>query len=183
MPIVQRSVLGAMALAGAVLACASPAAAPTFTILITAKQNSFQSGSELKVNVLLTNISDHPIELLVDKRGAAELEGYTIEVRDMAGHLQRTSRYYWSFWRMGGSKLRAPKGTEGDYSDNRHDGLVPGSLGYVNPQPGKTNEAWFDVNKLYAPLPPGRYTIQVQKVDEESKTTVVSNTITVSITK
>jgi hypothetical protein len=182
MLIFLRSLLLAVVLAGTFFACAAQETAPTFTILITTKPGTFKSGSELRVNVLLTNISDHPIELYVDKRGAAELEGYLIEVRDIQGRLQRTSRYYWSLGRRGGSRLRVPKGSEHDYSDGEEEGLAPGSFGYVNPYPGKTNDAWFDVSKVYGPLPPGKYTIQVQRTDEESKVVVKSNMITVNIT-
>jgi hypothetical protein len=183
MSIFQRSLLLVLTFAGTCSTCLAQEAAPTFTVLITAKQSTVQSGSELSVSALLTNISGHPIVVLMDGGRAAELEGYLIEVRDSQGRIQRTSRYYWSIGRIGGSKLRAPKGSDQDYSDNQYEALRPGSFGYINPYPGKTNESWFDVNKLYAPLAPGKYTIQVQRTDEESKTVVKSNVITVTIIK
>jgi hypothetical protein len=83
--------------------------------------------------------------------------------------------------RMG--RAVAPKGSEQDYSDGRYEGSGEGSGGRVNPQPGEAKESWFDLNKLYAPLAPGKYTIQVQRTDEESKTVVKSNVITVTVTK
>jgi len=179
----ERPLVLALALAGVCLICAAQEAAPTFSLLISTKQSAVQIGSELKVNIVLTNITDHPIWVGVEKTREAELEGYAIEVRDERGRLQRTSHYYWSLGRIGRSKLRVPKGSEQDYSDNHYDGLRPGSFANLNPDPGKTNEAWFDVSTLYAPLAPGRYTIQVQRTDEESKTEVKSNIITVNITK
>ena len=39
----------------------------------------------------------------------------------------------------------------------------------------------IDLNKLYD-LQPGKYTIQVERLDEDGKTVVKSNTITVNVT-
>lgn len=130
---------------------------------------------------MLTNTSSHQIWIYVDKNRAAELEGYLIEVRDSQGQLQHTSHYYWSLAQDGAAK--APKGSEGDYSDNRREGPDSGSGGKVNPEPNGSNESRFDVNKLYAPLAPGKYTIQVQRTDEETKTEVKSNVITIDMYK
>ncbi len=78
---------------------------------------------------------------------------------------------------------RAPEGSERDYSDNRRE--VPGtfSFGYRNPGPGETDETSFDVNKLYAPLAPGKYTIQVERTDEETNLVVKSNILAVEVTE
>jgi len=94
MPVFRRSLPLVLALGCIGLIRAAQEAAPTFTILITAKQDVAQSASELRVSVLLTNTSDHPINVYMDKRRAAELSGYLIDVRDSQGRIPRTSRYY-----------------------------------------------------------------------------------------
>jgi hypothetical protein len=183
MAVFHRWLLVAVAFVSMSLSCAAQETAARFTILISTAQGTAQAGSEIRVNVLLTNTSDHPIWVYVEKGAAAELEGYSIEVRDSQGRLQRTSRYYWSIGRRGGSTMRVPAGSEQDYSDNHYAASGEGSGGYVNPHPGETKQAWFDVNKLYAPLAPGKYTVQVQRTDEERKAVVKSNVITLTVTK
>lgn len=181
MLVFHRCFLVALALTSMSLISTAQEPAATFTILISAKQSTAQTGSEIKVNVSLKNISDHPIWVYVDKGAAAEMEGYSVEVRDSQGRLQRTSRYYWSIGRFIRGKV--PKGSEHDYPDNQYDGPSVGGGGKVNPDPGETKASWFDVNKLYAPLKPGEYTVQVQRIDEETKTTVKSNVLTLTVTK
>jgi hypothetical protein len=170
-----------LALAAAQFHCAAQESTPRFTITIGTKQSTAQSGSEIRVNVSLRNISDHPIWIYRDTGLSAEMEGYSVEVRDVEGRLQRTSRYYWSIGRFSGGKV--PPGSEQDYSDNQYDGPGFRSGGRVNPDPAETRESWFDVNKLYIPLLPGKYTVQVQRIDDETKTVVKSNILTLTVTK
>jgi hypothetical protein len=186
MPAFYRSLLLPMAIAG--ICCARPPqeAAPPFTITISAKQGVVQAGSEIAFTVSLKNVSDHQIAIYVENRRAAELEGYLIEVRDAEGRIQRTSHYYWSLGRFGGGMrppALVPRGSEQDYSDNRADGPDEGSGANAGLWPGRSNEARFDLNKLYAPLQPGKYTVQVQRIDPESKAAVKSNVVTLEVIK
>ena len=185
MSVFYRSMRFALALAGICLTCSAQEAKAAFTIVIAAKQATVQAGSEIRVSALLTNVSDHVIWVYVDKGRAAELESYLVEVRDSQGRIQRTSRYYWSLGRLGSGRAPAwvPDGSAQDYSDGRYEGSDEGGGGNVNLLPGETNEAFVDVNKLYAPLQPGTYSIQVQRIDKESKIAVKSNVLTLTVTK
>jgi hypothetical protein len=175
----------ALALAAICLASRAQEATATFTVALAAKQTTVHAGSEIRLSALLTNVSNHVIWVDVDKYRAAELEGYLVEVRDGQGRIQRTSRYYWSLGQLGGGRVPpwVPSGTEQDYSGGPYEGSGEGSWLRINLQPGETNEALVDVGKLYAPLEPGKYSVQVQRVDKESKVAVKSNVVTLEVTK
>jgi len=171
----------ALALTGIAFLCAAQPAEPTFKVVISSELATVRTGAELTVKVVLTNTSDHRITVLTDRGMATELSDYRIQVRDSQGRIQRTSRYYWSVGQSG--MARVPEGSERDYSDNRREG--PGAFDFwrPNPAPGETVETSFDVNKLYAKLPPGKYTIQVERIDEETKAVVKSNILNIDVTE
>jgi hypothetical protein len=148
---------------------------PAFSLSITAPRDSVESGSEIRVKVVLTNTSSNEIHVPADKSRAAELAGYSFEVRDGENKTPLITRYYWV---VSGGK--APK--EAIAPDDGKEFVVLGGWGEANVKPGKTTEDTADVSKLYDLRKPGKYAIHAERTDGISKTVVKSNTIVVTVT-
>jgi hypothetical protein len=126
-----------------------------FTLVISAPHYSLAKGSEFKLKVRLENCSGH--QMTVD---SAETR-YDIQVFDSRG-------------------LPAPL-TDAGRTFRKY--LGSGHATFVRLKPGEIlRESFNDVSKLYDLSPPGEYTIQVSRFDEQTKTWVKSNTITVTVT-
>lgn len=136
-----------------------------FTIEISAQQNT-HVGAPLQLHVKITNASKKNIILSQDMTKKAEFFN-TIYVRDAGGiELVKTDRH--RAFRMEPLSTAQPTGfTFNDFA--------------VQLQPGEAIQDETDIRTLYEIDQPGKYTIQVQRVDNETKTTVKSNTITVTI--
>jgi hypothetical protein len=143
-----------------VLARGSEAA---FSITISTPQAVVKGGTEVKVNILLKNTSGH--ELAVAKALGevhGEISGYRVDVWDSNGRRLRRTKY--------GATV------EGDT-----DVLGPFSLRTKILQPDTTLNDSLIISKLYDLSKPGKYTIQVYRVDHENKSVVKSNLIKLTV--
>jgi hypothetical protein len=140
---------------------------PAFTIRITTGSTIFQSGGEIRLQILLTNNSSHDIEAT---RGHGDVlgeeAGYRIHVLDAEGKPAPET-----------SLLRVMNGE--DYGPPLYT-----KTGFAIPlAPGKTLSDGMIVNKFYDLRKPGTYTIQVERyIDWQTKDVAYSNSITVTVT-
>lgn len=123
----------------------------TISLAISPLQQVIKAGSDLSVPIYTINMSDH--EILFD------CGMYSVKVYDSQGNLLP--------W-IGGPETRRiqEKGIGRSCSIPAY-ATVAGQLSHVN--------------KLYDLITPGKYTIQASKFDEESKTLVKSNIITMTV--
>jgi hypothetical protein len=132
-------------------------ASPPFLLTISAINPSVKVGAVVWIKVAMKNKSQHDISVYVAN---AEDQGgwvYTVDVRDDRGRTPVQTEYARSIGAMG-------------------------SGGRVPLHAAETRTDLVNVSKLYDLNEPGRYTIQFQRFDEETKTFVSSNKITVTVT-
>jgi hypothetical protein len=135
---------------------------PTFSVSISAAQDVVKAGSAVMVNIVLTNTSDHKIGFpWIRGSGGRNFE---LNVRDSKGNPAQ------------------PVPRSGVDKNGRHYArFVTGSVGVVYLEPGQAKKDEFDACDFYILTRPGKYTIQVQRTDDESNSVVKSNPITVTI--
>jgi len=151
-----------------VLAQTTPKSTKTpFSVTISATQTVMKAGAEVRINVVLTNISDREIYINVSG-GPGELD-YTVSVLDRSGHEAPETKY-----------LRALRGEDASDPGETTTLVVARSFGLRDVKPGETFRSSIDLGKLYD-LQPGKYTIQLERIEEETHPVVKSNTITVTV--
>lgn len=152
----------------------SRATDPTFSITISTSRPIAQLGSEVRVSILLKNISSHPIDIERSPRTDLGEQSYEVEVRDERGNKLPETKYY-----------RVTRGKEKDDSP-RPDGkfsppkYIGGSFLSKTVEPGETFPDGMILNKLIDIVAPGKYRITVRRFDEATKSYVSSNTITLT---
>lgn len=138
-----------------------------YSITIAAPQNPVKAGSEVAVDIVVTNTSDH--EIVVSRSNAekrAELSGYTVEVWDQKQRLTPESEY--------GLELKGQGTPAGPVVTVNSDLLF-------TVQPGKQLKDTLIVSKLRDMSRPGTYTVQVQLSRPETGILAKSNKITVTV--
>lgn len=154
----------------------SRAADPTISITISTRRPVVQLGSELRINIVLKNISSHPIEFWRSPSEERGEQSHEVEVRDEQGNKMPETTYYRVV--RGKTKDEAPR-PDGKFS--------PMNLGGSNlsktVEPGGTFSDGMILNKLIDMVAPGKYTITVRRFDEATKSYVSSNTITLTVTQ
>jgi hypothetical protein len=124
---------------------------PSFSLTVSLPHSVVKSGSDMEVDVTMTNISHKDIE--VSKVVGTAEANYEIEVTDSEGKPAAPTRYE----RM----LRGePPATD-------HHSVIISSL-----KPGQTMQEFFYANQLFDMDKPGKYTIQVSTTVYVGKTAV-----------
>ncbi len=144
-------------LVAAALAQRASAAQPPFSIVISTPRDTVKAGSNVDVEVTVTNTSDHDI-----KYRRLNWPHVKQDVRDSKGRPAPETPY--------GRELHA-----GHVGPTRNP--LRGAL-----EPGKTNRVRYPLTMIYDLSQPGTYTVQEEQEDPETKTFVKSNTITVTVT-
>jgi hypothetical protein len=135
---------------------------PSFSIVIRASQDVVKIGSPVSVEVTKTNQSNHEI----NNSKVRSFNGpYEIEIKDEQGNLRPETE--------SSHESKKSKGAD----QNRTFSAVFGSL-----KPGESERDRIDVDRYYEIKIPGKYTIQLHQFDNETKMTVKSNTVTVTVT-
>ncbi len=131
---------------------------PSFSLTIGAKEAAVKAGLPIWVDVMMENKTDHDLRVYRALSGDMDQGGwvYVVDVRDDKGAAPPRTQYARSIG-------------------------AGGSGGYLPLDPGKTLTDRVSVSKLYDLSRPGKYAIQFRRVDEESKTFVKSNKITVTV--
>lgn len=129
-----------------------------FALTISGAKSSVKAGSAVWVRAILENKSDHDLSVYKAISDDMDQGGwvYQVDIRDGKGEEPRQTEFARSVG-------------------------AGGSGGYIPLPPGKALTDRVNVSKLYDLSRPGRYTIQFQRVDMESKTFVTSNKITVTV--
>lgn len=136
-----------------------------FVIEIKTAESSFKSGAEIKLQISLTNTSDHDIVATKGKGdAAAEDAGYMVEAWDTEGnHPPETTL------------LRALTGKEESSQP-----IISSSV-LVPLSPGQSVTNGMIANKFYYLSKAGKYRIQVQRRDPLSGITIKSNVISITV--
>ena len=123
--------------------------------------------------VTLTNSSSHNIRVW-SHNDSDDDRGYRVNVRDDTGAFAPdTKRGIARNGRGDISSLTAEELT-------RYGTVVSGACGVL--KSGTSLSYFVTATRLYGLSKPGKYTVQLECLDEESKTYVKSNTVTVTIT-
>jgi dipeptidyl aminopeptidase/acylaminoacyl peptidase len=131
----------------------------SFQIEISAASDEVQVGGDARIVIALNNTSDREI-LFAHHPGTNNPEfSYRIEVRNAAGHEVEETPY--------AREARTRQQTEGR------------SVDYV--QPGMSSVQTAHLARLVNLTRPGRYTVQVSRVDPATKAVVESNEITLNV--
>ncbi|MCU1240459.1 MAG: hypothetical protein JWO71_1185 [Candidatus Acidoferrum typicum] len=138
---------------------------PAITITISSDRMDISPGSPLPVEITLLNTSNHDVVVGQDLSRKGEFV-YTIKVKEDTGSEASKTDYH-----------RAHRG-----EPTKKPILINESLFQVTVQPGKTLKDDVDISTLYDLTQPGKYTVQVERVDPISKTVVKSNSIIVTVT-
>jgi hypothetical protein len=139
---------------------------PVFSITVADPAQPIHLGSPINVTVTVTNISGKEIYLASDKGPNAKYKDFSY-LLEKAGHEVETTLFH---RRMSG-RLRP---------DDPADPLGSSSIVVPHP-PGPIFAMTIDLTRLYEINQPGEYTLIVSRFDEDSKTIIHSNTLTINI--
>jgi hypothetical protein len=140
--------------------CAGQSPQPRFLITISTPQAVVRSGGEVKVKIALKNISDHEISV---SRSIGEDQG------ELHNDILVTDEH--------AKLLTKKKATTSDPNF-----VIVDSTIFVRLRPGDVFKDGIIVSNSHDVTKPGKYTIQVERLDDESKILVKSNTIIVTVT-
>jgi len=139
-----------------------------YAIAIDAARTEAKVNSGQEVRILLTNLTDKDLILDVDNGSRGESD-YTIQVLDKDGQEPPRTRYH-----------RAVRGEDSSDPNTNTVLVFMRSSGLRAVKPGKALEEKIDLNELYV-LKPGKYSVQVERLDSDGKTHMKSNKITVTV--
>ena len=168
MEIWRRFFLSAMILVPTMALAQSQQPGPqaAFSIAISAPQTVVKSGSDVTVNIALTNASGDKINVGQDVSRKGEFH-YQFDIRDGKRNHATKTKYF-----------RSLRGDEVGRGAVIMRGTIIRTL-----QPGQTLLDEVNLTKLFDLNQPGKYTIQVERRDEDSKIVVKSNVIEVTVTE
>jgi hypothetical protein len=148
-------------------ATAQTRSSASFSLMIQAPSTVFKIGAPVELRIILKNTSDHEIQIW---RNALGQEGlvYKLDVKDEHGKVPPTTKFKESLKGLENPAYLTPQTP------------IKISGAWVPLKPGNTLTDPINVSRLYD-LRPGRYSLQVQRLDDESKTTVKSNTVHVDL--
>src|SRR5258708_4630934 len=141
---------------------------PVISVTLSSVSTVIKLGSEIRLKIVVTNTSDHDLHL---RRSIGKDQGEFLnrfEVYDEQGNAAVKTKYY--------------KDITGEKIENEE----PQEL-YLNfagslLKPGESLNEEVILNKLYVFDKPGKYTIQVEHEDPETKTLIKSNTVIRTLT-
>jgi hypothetical protein len=139
---------------------------PPFTLNIVPAEPIVKVGSSVFVDATVVNKSNHDISVSSTKDHAGY--EYPIDVWDEKGATAPETKFG-----------RAQNGHETAEDANE---ITVFDVGHGTLNPGKALSDRVNVSLLYDLSHPGKYTIQFKRYDEESKSIVRSNKITVTVT-
>lgn len=169
-----RLVFGAVALTALPCIPALCAEVP-FSITISAIPDTVKAGSDVRLNMVYTNTSAREITLLRTV-GVNQGEYFSrVLIQDDRGKAVSSSKY--------GRELTGKDATpQGHGPYYLPPDALGGLIGFELP-PGKTLGDGMILSKLHDLSRPGKYTVQVERFDESTKTFVKSNKITITVTE
>ena len=163
----------AVAILLAVVSCCAVAIAESrdpFSLSIAAVNSEVPAGSPVMIDVTLENTSNHDISVYRDNSPDQGGLVYKADVRDEDGKTAVETEFG-----------RAVQGHDTLEQVSRKPYVIVGSGGDQNLAPGKEIKDRINVSKLYDLHQPGKYTIQLERFDLETKSFIKSNKITVTV--
>jgi hypothetical protein len=136
----------------------SQSAKSAFSLTIAAEEPTVKAGTPVWVEVTLENKSDHDISIWRANVGPSDDQGGWVLHADVKNE-----------------RAEVPPPTK--FEDN----IAGGSGGYRHLGPHQTITDRINLTKLYQLDRPGKYTIQIWELDNETMTIVRSNKITVAV--
>jgi len=143
---------------------------PPLSLTLSPSVDKIRAGSSVDVTVTLRNISDHAVSVW---RENAEDQGghvYRVDVKDERGSPAPDTKVGRGF-----------KGLDDPQLESSDTPLVS-SGGWQLLKPGESQVDKVNVSRLYDLSRPGRYSIFLRRFDEQSKSFIKSNKITVTVT-
>lgn len=163
---IRKTILSSTFLASAVLFSALSSYAQSkeapYTLILSAKTYEFRAGTDVKINIVQTNISKETVECTYRGSGGVNHE-YHYDVRDEDGNLAE--------------KAVRP------YMD-----VEPNDIHECGLEPGENSTNTIKLSRVYKFDRPGKYTVQVYRYytgirdAEGNPLKVLSDTIAISIT-
>jgi hypothetical protein len=139
---------------------------PEFSVTISTPNSTVESGSDIRLDITLTNVLERDILVgKVPRRGQAEIT-FVIDVRDSEGKEPVETEY--------GIKVHGK--SKGPFGLNAR-------VWSIRLKPGGTLKDYSLLNHIYDLSQPGTYTVKAHRIDAESNTVVESNVVTVDVTK
>lgn len=139
----------------------------SFSLHISTPEAVVKAGAAVPIDIVITNTSDHEIAI---GRSNGPMQGefhHELHVLDSSG--KAVARTKW------GHKLKGEVGPGEDSVITFSD--VIGTL-----QPGQTLKDGLFANAIFDLTHPGKYTLQIERIDADTKAVVKSNVITVTVT-
>ena len=155
------------ALSASEIAAQSNPEKPKFSLTIKAQRSEVAVGSDIQIEITITNTSDDPLIFASGRHGNLP-DGYEYDVHDEQGTMAvKFGKRYVQL--PDGNILQLPSRPAGSHS-----------LGGQGIQPGKSIDELATISDVYQLNHPGKYTIQVSRKEPWSPT-IYSNTITISV--
>jgi hypothetical protein len=142
----------------------------SFSLAVSLPQTSASAGSPVHLDMTVTNISGHKITFVLGCRDA-----YDFDIRDDRGHSANETEKGMM------AHMRFPKGMDPQKIAQAASTACLTVVGH-DVEAGKSYDDQVNVADYYDLSKPGRYTIQAQVVDPETKILVKSNTVTLTVT-
>jgi hypothetical protein len=136
---------------------------PAFSMKIKAVNERVTPGSDVEIDILLTNVSTK--ELVFNKFGRRDRD-FQVEIRNSLGKEPPLTKEY--------DSLIHPKSALD---------LSNGSSHHYYAEPGQTIVEKIRISEMFNLNTPEKYTIQVQRFDKTGKIEVKSNVVTVSVAR
>jgi hypothetical protein len=163
--------VGITANAGARFQQPTQQVSPSFSLAISIAKGVVKTGSPTQIDITVKNVSDHPISLstlyihpnveitdhvtVVDPNGSKSAE--TELARRSLGHSTAAD------------EARSPT-------------VVTGKQVLLNLKAGQSFTYQLNIDELYDLSVPGKYSIQIERLDAEANVSVKSNKITITVT-
>jgi hypothetical protein len=163
-------------ISGLFMLAVARAADPSFSITINTPRPVVELGSEVRVSIVLKNISSHPVDFWRSPRPDLGEEFNRVEVRDEEGNAVPETKYYRIIRGKDKNEMLRP---DGKFSPMIGNVSVAGKTA----EPGEVFRDEMVLNKLVEIGLPGKYVITVRRLDETTKSFVSSNAITLTVTK
>jgi hypothetical protein len=144
-----------------------------FSLTITADEPKVKAGAPLWVDVTMKNESDHTLSVYLANSSDMDQGGwvYKVSAWDDTGAMAPKTEF--------GKRVQDPETPE-EKAESSNSVMV-GSGGYIPLPSGKTMKHRINITEIRDLERPGKYTIQVEEFDDETKTSVKSNKITVTV--
>jgi hypothetical protein len=143
---------------------------PSFSVTISVPQEVVAHGSEVKVTIILKNTSNRDIAI---PRSPADDQGEShnkLTVRDEEGNLVADKATI-------PARTDKEKGTQSEVVNLRMETIILFTV-----KPGDSLKDGIVLSNVYETLSAGKYSLQVERIDDTTKTVVKSNTITLTVT-